>query len=1222
MSEPKFHKAQSIVNFAESEALIQRFWEEHRIFEKSLAQRQGAPKFIFYEGPPTANGLPHNGHVLTRVIKDIFLRYRTMRGFYVPRKAGWDTHGLPVEVEVEKELGIHGKAAIEEYGVKEFILRCMQSVFRYTEQWERMTSRVGFWVDLEDAYVTYHKSYVESVWWALSELFRKGLLYQGHKIVWWWPQGGTALSSGEVGLGYKEVEDPSVYVALELEDDPSTFLLIWTTTPWTLPSNQYVAVREDYDYVQVRDGDHRLIVAAALRETIAKKLGAKKLGRELPVEKELKGSALVGRRYRPPLDYFHEQYRDLEVERPDGSKQPALWRVLAADFVELDTGTGLVHESPAFGEVDYELFRKTRAEYKNGDKIPLLCPVTPEGKFTAETPDLEGMWVKDADRHIIAKLREQGILLHRENYRHDYPFCWRADDDPLIQYARPAWFVRTTERIQDAIKNNEKVSWLPEHIGTGRFGDFLANNVDWALSRERYWGTPLNIWINDETGKMQAPASAAEIEAKNPRAFDHFHKDREQNPELSGHLMVHKPWIDEVTWSEPGEPGVYRRVPDVIDCWFDSGCMPFAQQGYPHEGRERFEETFPADFITEAIDQTRGWFYSLLMVSTLVFDEETQQRCGLKKKREFPHPYGTCIVLGHVTDPEGKKESKSKGNFTPPEAVFDRVAQEFAVVGSEQAEMKVADGEVLLGREEIQALDLHPGVQVKLFANSRDAASLVRVRQGKRLPRRVAVLSSADCQSLGLGSSPKGLQVAPNEVARLAASERITLESMTSSAPGADAFRWFFFAANPPWSSTRHSLGNVRTLQKEFPLKLRNVYSFFTIYANIDGFDPVTAKGRPLSERALLDRWILSEAAILVGRVRELMDSYLAYEAATELSSFVESLSNWYLRRSRQRYWKSKIDADKQDAYATLYEAIVTVTTLAAPFVPFMAEEIYQNLVRGPFGGERAESVHLCDYPTADKAVIDRKLSQEMAMVRNIVSLGLRVRTDHKLKVRQPLSRAEVVLPGAGQREALAGYSNLIGEELNVHDVVFVGEGEEHVRYLVRPNYRRLGPRLGKKMPAAKKAFQSLDAAELRRQLLDNGTASIELDGESLALEAEDVEVLVEAAEHYAAAGYQTTVVVLHCELTAELRDEGLYRELLHRVQNLRKELDVEYTERIQLWISGSERVRRILEASRGHFMSEALCTSLATAGEVPEGGERREVSADGEEVVVVLKRG
>ena len=1084
MSEPKFQRAQSIVNFAESEASIQRFWEERRIFEKSLAQRKGAPKFIFYEGPPTANGLPHNGHVLTRVIKDIFLRYRTMRGFYVPRKAGWDTHGLPVEVEVEKELGIHGKAAIEEYGVKKFILRCMQSVFRYTEQWERMTSRVGFWVDLDEAYVTYHKSYVESVWWALSELFRKGLLYQGHKVVWWWPQGGTALSAGEVGLGYKEVEDPAVYVALELENDPSTFLLIWTTTPWTLPSNQYVAVREDYDYVQVRDGDHRLIMAAALRETIAKKLG-----RDLPVEKELKGSDLVGRRYKPPLDYFHEQYRDLEVERKDGSKQPALWRVIAADFVELDTGTGLVHESPAFGEIDYDLFRKTRAEYKNGDEIPLLCPVTPEGKFTAETPDLEGMWIKDADRHIISKLREQGNLLHRENYRHDYPFCWRADDDPLIQYARPAWFVRTTERIQDAIKNNEKVSWLPEHIGTGRFGNFLATNVDWTLSRERYWGTPLNIWINDETGKMQAPASVAEIEAKNPRAFDHFHRDRERNPELSEHLMVHKPWIDDVTWTEPGEPGVYRRVPDVIDCWFDSGCMPFAQQGFPHQGRERFEETFPADFITEAIDQTRGWFYSLLMVSTLVFDEETQQRYGLKKKRGFPHPYRTCIVLGHVTDPEGKKESKSKGNYTPPEAVLDRVAQEFAVVGGEQAGMKVADGEVLLGREEIEALDLKPGVQVKLFVNSRDAASLVTVRQGKRLPRRVAVLSSADCQSLGLGSTPKGLQVAPNEVARLAANERITLESTTGAAPGADAFRWFFFAANPPWSSTRHSLRNVRTLQKEFPLKLRNVYSFFTIYANIDGFNPVTAKARPVSERTLLDRWILSEAAILVGRVRELMDSYLAYEAATELTNFVESLSNWYLRRSRQRYWKSEMDADKQDAYATLYEAIVTVTNLAAPFVPFMAEEIYQNLVRGPFGDERSESVHLCDYAAADEAVIDRKLSREMAAVRNIVSLGLRVRTDHKLKVRQPLSRAEVILPDAGQREALAAYSDLIAGELNVHDVVFVGEGEEHVRYLVRPNYRRLGPRLGKKMPAAKKAFQSADAAELRRQLLDTGTA-------------------------------------------------------------------------------------------------------------------------------------
>ena len=1217
MGEPNFEQAQPIVDFPRVEESIRKFWEENEIFEKSLRNREGRPKFIFNEGPPTANGLPHNGHVLTRVIKDIFLRYRTMRGFYAPRKAGWDTHGLPVEVEVEKELGIHGKAAIEQYGVEKFILRCMQSVFRYTEQWEKMTSRVGFWVDLDDAYVTYHKSYVESVWWALSELFRKGLLYQGHKIVWWWPQGGTALSSGEVGLGYKSVEDPAVYVALELQDEPGAYLLIWTTTPWTLPSNQNVAVREDYDYVQVRDGDHSIIIAAALRETIAGKLG-----RELPVEREIKGAELVGRRYRPPLDYYVERYGDLKVESDTGDSVPALWTVLAADFVELDQGTGLVHEAPAFGEVDYELFRKTRAECTKGDEIPLLCPVDPEGKFTAETPDLEGMFVKDADRPIIAKLKEQGILLHREGYRHDYPFCWRADDDPLIQYARPAWFVRTTERIDDAIANNNKARWLPEHIGTGRFGDFLANNVDWALSRERYWGTPLNIWINDETGKMQAPSSVAEIEAKDPAAFDQFRRDQVENPELSDHLMVHKPWIDEVTWIEPDEPGVYRRVPEVIDCWFDSGCMPFAQFGYPHEGRDKFEDAFPADFITEAIDQTRGWFYSQLMVSTLVLDDETQQLCGLKAKRDYPHPFRTCIVLGHVTDPEGKKESKSKGNYTPPDVIFDRVANEFAVVRAEQADMKVEAGEVLLCREEIEALDVHPGAVMQLSTGALDGgAKPFAVRQGKKLPRRVAVVSDDDCHALGLSSTSAGLKVQPNDVARLPGEQRLTLASKNGSAPGADAFRWFFFAANPPWSPTRHSLTNVRMLQKELPLKLRNVYSFFTIYANIDGFDPVTMPGRPVAERGLLDRWILSEAAIVTGRVTELMDNYLSYEAAGELSNFVDALSNWYLRRSRRRYWKSEQDADKQDAYATLYQALVTVTNLAAPFIPFLTEEIYQNLVRRPFGEQRDESVHLCDLVTSDEGAIDGKLSDEMALVRNIVSLGLRVRTDHKLKVRQPLSLAEVVLPDDGQREAVVAYRDLIAEELNVREVEFVHGDEGHVHYVARPNFRRLGPRLGKKMPLAKKAFESADAAELRRQLLADGKAEIEIDGEMVPLDAEDVEVLVEASRHYAAAGDQQTVVVLNTDLTEELLEEGLYRELLRRVQDLRRDLDIEYTQRIGLSIEASEKITRILEARREHFMEETLCTELETAGAGPRTGERREMEIDGETISVVSSR-
>jgi isoleucyl-tRNA synthetase len=1218
MSEPKFLKAQPIVNFPEVEAAIQRFWKQNRVFEQSLTLRELCPKFIFNEGPPTANGLPHNGHVLTRVFKDVFLRYRTMRGHYVPRKAGWDTHGLPVEVEVEKELGIHGKAAIEEYGVEKFIHRCMQSVFRYTQEWEHMTDRVGFWVDLADAYVTYHKSYVESVWWALSELFRKGLLYQGHKIVWWWPQGGTALSAGEVGLGYKTVDDPAVYVALPLVDDPDVSLLIWTTTPWTLPSNQYCAVRPDFDYVQVRDDGRGLVVAAALRETIAGKLG-----RDLPVEKEFKGADLLGRRYRPPFDYYYSRYGDAQAETVDDVREHILWKVLAADFVELDQGTGLVHEAPAFGEVDYDLFRATRERYKNPDEIPLLCPVGPDGRFTAETPDLAGQWVKDADRVLVNQLKESGLLVHREQYRHDYPFCWRADDDPLIQYARPAWFIRTTARKDEALKNNAAVNWLPDHIGTGRFGDFLANNVDWALSRERYWGTPLNIWVNDETGEMQAPASSAEILAKNPNAFDHFEQARAGNPDLSEHLMVHKPWIDAVAWTEPGKPGVFRRVPEVIDCWFDSGCMPFAQYGYPHQGVDKFNGAFPADYITEAIDQTRGWFYSQLMISTLLFDEDCQKRQGLATGG-YPHPFRTCIVLGHVTDPEGKKESKSKGNYTPPEVIFDCVALDFAAVDGAEPGLAPGAGEAFIAREDLEALDLLPGTAMKVYRADKGTEALtLKIQQGKRVPRRVIVLSPEDRAKLAVGLAKAGIKIPPNDVPRLDASERVTVESTSASAPGADAFRWFFLAGNPPWSPTRHSLGNVRAIQKEFPLKLRNVYSFFTIYANIDGFDPAQHKGRPAAERPLLDRWILSELAILEQRVPELMDSFRAYESAGALTDFVDGLSNWYLRRSRERYWRAEFDASKQDAYSTLYECLVAVAKLAASFVPFMAEEICQNIVR------RADqsaplSVHLCDLPAANESRIDRALSDRMAIVRNIVSLGLRVRTEHQLKVRQPLAKAEVVLPEAALEAALEPYKYLVAEELNVHEVTFVHGELSHVKYTAKPNFRRLGPRLGKRMPAAKKAFATVDAAAMRNRLLADGWAEVVIDGEPLRLEAEDVEVEVEATGHFAAAGDRATVVVLDTKLTGELRDEGLYRELLRRVQDLRKERDVEYTGRIKLSIEASQRIREILEKSRAHFMDETLCTDLDLSGSSPDGAPprgftRHEFTLDEEPVAVQL---
>jgi len=1214
MPETKFLRAKPIVNFPDAEAEVRAFWRENEIFKKSLELRRGRPTFVFYEGPPTANGIPHNGHVLTRVHKDVFPRYRTMRGYYAPRKAGWDTHGLPVEVEVEKELGISGKAAIEAYGVEPFVVRCIESVFRYTNEWERMTESIGFWVDLKDAYATYHKSYVESVWWALSELYRKNLLYRGHKVLWWWAQGGTALSSAEVGSAYKTVDDPSVYVALPLEDEPGTSLLIWTTTPWTLPSNMYAAVRPDFDYVVVRDGERRLVLAAALREVIAGKLG-----RELPVERELKGKALLGRRYRPPYEDYYRIWGGKAVELVAGGREPMLWKVLAADFVELDQGTGIVHEAPAFGEVDHDLHRRIVARYSRPEEVPLLCAVKPDGTFGDEIGSLSGKWVKDADRDIIRFLRERGLLVHQETFRHEYPFCWRAEDDPLIQYARPAWYIRTTALIEEAKRNNRAVNWIPEHIKEGRFGDFLENNVDWALSRERYWGTPLNIWVNDETGRMVAPASIDEILAKNPGAFDAFHRDRETNPSLSEDLMVHKPWIDQVTWSEPGEPGVYRRVPEVIDCWFDAGSMPFAQWGFPHRGREAFTQAFPADFITEAIDQTRGWFYGLLMISTLLFDEEAQRRLGLTPQ-PYPHPFRTCIVLGHVNDPEGKKESKSKGNYTPPEVILCRVAMDFAVVDEAAAGLAPPEGTALVAREDLVGLDLSPGARVKVYrSGAPERALTLTLQQGKKLPRRVASLSAADRTRLGVATTAKGLKTIPADVPRLPESERLTIEDPATPAPGADAFRWFFLAGTPPWSNMRHSLSNVRALQKEFPVKLRNVYSFFTIYAAIDEFDPLKMRGRPLKERAFLDRWLLSELAILTRRMTDLMDNYRAYEAAQALSDFVEGLSNWYLRRSRPRFWKAEHDADKEDAYASLYEALVTVSKLAAPFVPHMTEEIHQNLVRGPYGREAPESVHLCDYPTAELSWIDRTLSEEMAVVRDVVSLGLRVRTDHRLRVRQPLSRAEVVLAHPHLEPRLAVYRDLVADELNVREVSFVHGGEEHVRYGVKPNFRRLGPRLGKKMPTAKEAFEQADGARLRAALLETGRGEIAVEGEKISLEPEDVEIVVGAREGYAAAGDQTAVVVLSTALTPELIEEGLYREVLSRVQTLRKELELEYTQRIRLAIQGSERLQRVLRAREEHLREETLCVDLKLDGAAPEGAEKREVDVDGEQATVYL---
>ncbi|AUX33373.1 MULTISPECIES: isoleucine--tRNA ligase [Sorangium] len=1270
--EPLFDKVATELNFPADEAKILAFWKQHRIFEKTLraeTRATGPSKgtFVFYEGPPTANGMPHNGHVLTRAVKDVFPRYKTMRGYDVPRKAGWDTHGLPVEVEVEKELRIHGKADIERYGVEPFISRCIDSVFRYTEAWESLTDKIGFWVDLDSAYVTYHRSYVESVWWALSQLHKKGLLYRGHRVCWWWPQGGTALSAAEVGWNYKTVDDPSVFVAFPLVDEPDTALCAWTTTPWTLPSNGYAAVRPDFDYVVVDAGApaggaapvaRKLIVAAALREELAKKLK-----RDLPVLRELKGSELIGKRYRPPFDSYSRSLEGATLRRKDGKEEPLYWVVIGADFVTLDSGTGVVHVAPAFGEDDFNAHKRRVAELAEpgaAGEVPILCAVRPDGTFEPGLTPFSGLWVKDADPLILKDLAARGLLVHDEKYRHDYPFCWRADDDPLIQLARPAWYVRTRENIDKAIANNRAVHWMPPHIQEGRFGDFLANNVDWALSRERYWGTPLNVWIcsNSEDHQL-APASVAEIEALNPRAFDHFHEAKKADPSLNDHLIVHKPWIDRVTFPCPSCGGEMRRVTEVIDAWFDSGSMPFAQWGYPHApgSKELFDRAFPADFISEAIDQTRGWFYSLLMVSTLVFDEATQEKLGLSRVRSYPHPYKTCVVLGHVCDREGKKESKSKGNYTPPEVILERVRMEFAAVRA--AEVKGAqpkDGVALIAREDYEGLDLTgDAAKVRMYRADREAQPVaMELRPQKGMPRRIVALSEADLDRLGLTPGQGALSVMPNDVPRLDRAERVTIEDPSTSAPGADAFRWFFYASSPPWTNTRHSLTNVRALQKEFAVKLRNVYSFFTIYANIDGFSPAegnpgatdtspaalaaSAGYRPAKERSLLDRWILSELALSTREVTAHLDEYRLYEAAQRLVDLVDALSNWYVRRSRARFWAAtaadpldvapgavRAAQDKRDAYFTLYEVLVAIAKLSAPFTPFLAEAMYQNLVRRPWPASQPESVHLVAFPEADPAAVDEPLAVEMRAVRELVSLGLQVRTANKLKVRQPLARADVVLSQQGLAAALAEHVPLIAEELNVHEVRFLKPGEEGsaVRYVLKPNFRALGPKLGKKVQLAKQVLAKADASALRAALATEGKIAIALDGEQVELGPEEIEVAVEAGEGFAAAGGRAGVVVLHTALTDALRDEGLGREILSRVQGLRKELDLGFTERIRLAIDGSERARKVAGAAREILMQEALAAELVLGAAPAAWGqaERRELSVDGEALAIAIAR-
>jgi isoleucyl-tRNA synthetase len=1184
-----FQPVDGNVNFPEQELAIGRFWKAQGIYHKSLAQRKDAPPFVFYEGPPTANGMPHPGHCLTRAIKDLFPRYRTMRGYRCERKAGWDTHGLPVEVEVCKELGIHSKEEIEAYGIEKFIQLCQKSVWRYMQEWRRLTERIGFWVDLDDAYVTYHQSYVESVWWSLKNLFDRGLLYQGHKIVWWWAQGGTALSAGEVGQGYKQVADPSVYVKFPLLDDDGPLvgasLLVWTTTPWTLPSNQFVALHPDLEYCIIREPGtpDRLVVASSLVETIKNKTK-----REFEVERRsYKGSELIERHYTPPFEYFwqrrqectwnssaarhratlllglhYEHFQNVSsgvaseeaTARVVAQQQEFLvahtpangWQVLEGEFVATDTGTGIVHIAPAFGEDDMRVLERRR--YLVNCDLPLINAVASDGTFTDEGPEYcRGRWVKDCDKDIIRDLKQRGLLFHQERYVHDYPFCWRAEEDPLIQYPRESWFVRTTQFKDAMLANNAKINWLPEHIKDGRFGNFLESNVDWALSRERYWGTPLPIWKCSETGKMEAVASYDELLAKpGVRGTEYWDQAKAARPELPDDLRVHKPYIDYVEYDSPFAKGArMHRVSEVIDCWYDSGAMPFAQWGYPHaKGSEtRFQSQFPADFISEALDQTRGWFYSLLAISTLMFSEKTPVPGSAggshqdKLEAAYPHPYRNCIVLGLMLGEDGNKMSKSKRNYREPNEIFDKY--------------------------------------------------------------------------------------------------------------GADALRWYFFANQPPWTSIRYSEQAIKDSIPEFLLRLWNVYSFFVIYANIDGFDPgegfrVQGSGfsegesaslaacvfassptyRPVKDRSELDRWILSELNRTAAVVVERMDAYDNFGACGQITEFVDALSNWYVRRSRDRFWAAdKRAVEKLDAYWTLYECLVTTAKIVAPFVPFLAETLWQNLagvfekgtgsepqprrsgklesreVPVPFlnSGAVAESVHLCDFPTGDLTVVDETLSARMNLVREISSLGRNARGAASLKVRQPLAKVEVVLADTTHEKWLEEHADLIAEELNVKSVEFTTHGEQYIEYSVVPNFKRLGPRLGKNMPAAKQLLAEVDAAKLLGELKSTGKAALKFpDGSSIELDNDDVEVRLQAKPGWAAAQGKGCVVVLATELTPELIAEGLARDVVRLIQDQRKDMGCQYTDRIKVGlVTKSPTLIGAIENHYDYIAKETLATDI-----------------------------
>ena len=1035
-------------SFPALEERILAWWKENSIFEKSMELRAGSPKWVFYEGPPTANGKPGVHHVLARIFKDIFPRYRTMKGYYVGRKGGWDCHGLPVELEIEKRLGIDHKEQIEAYGVDKFNKLCKESVLAYVDEWNRMTERIGYWVDLDDPYVTMTDDYIESVWWILSQFAKQGLLYEGYKVVPYCPRCGTALSSHEVASGYQMVTDPSVFVRFPLaESDASTpealagaapapvkaadglpvSLLVWTTTPWTLISNVAAAVGPDIQYATAKVGDEHFILAADLVTSL--------FGDEAVIEETYPGSALVGKHYLPP-------YQFVTPEKP-------VWRVIAADYVATDEGSGIVHIAPAFGADDMIVGQE--------NDLPVVMPVDMEGRFTAEVTPWVGLFVKDADKGIMEDLESRGLLVRRLPYEHNYPFCWRCDT-PLIYYAKSSWYVKTTARKDAVLGANEEVDWYPDHLKHGRFGKWLENNIDWSLSRDRYWGTPLPVW-------------------RCANNHDTVIGSREELGELAGKdlstLELHRPYVDEVTFACPECGAEAKRVTSVIDAWFDSGSMPVAQWHYPFENRDKFETRFPADYICEAIDQTRGWFYSLLAISALL----TGHTC-----------YKNVLCLGHILDSEGRKMSKRLGNVVDPWTILNK--------------------------------------------------------------------------------------------------------------QGADALRWLLFTASSPWFPRRFGPDNVDEVIRKFILTLWNTYSFYTLYANIDGFDPASYTGpdgastMPASERTLMDRWILSELHILIGKVDEGLNGYDAFGAGRAIYEFVDELSNWYVRSCRRRFWKSEADSDKIAAYLTLNECLTTVAELLAPFTPFLAEEMYQNLVAERTPGA-PQSVHLIDWPVADAALIDKDLSYRMGVAQQVVNLGRSARNASKIKTRQPIDLA-VVACAAKQRAAVESLAAVVAEELNVKRIDFVEAASELVSYVVKPNYRTLGPKFGKNMPAVAAAVAALPADETGDRIATGRSVMVTVDGQEYEFTAEDFAVESHEREGFKVEREGGVAVGLSTVLTPELVQEGLARELVHHIQNTRKTADFQIDDRIHLRVTGPAEVAEMLAVHGDWVQKETLAVDLA----------------------------